>query len=178
MTTRLWVLTATVVLLVPALGQDSTSLRRDREASWAKKTGLPTSVIHQMWRSPSHFADEQDDDSQIELLDPKSLANRNQILLVTSAGEPRCLTLSVFSNAAGFLKLWSADATPDGRGLCDKLGLSARVAPTDRGIEVIIPVGRHSPTASHADVERWPYRWTGKTYSAGTKSLELEYIPR
>jgi len=44
-------------------------------------------------RSTSHFADEQDDDSRIELLDVKSFADRNQILLVTSAGEPRCLTL-------------------------------------------------------------------------------------
>jgi len=162
--------------VLPLYGQSLIVLHRDEEAHWAKKTGLSALVVHRLWRSTSHFADEQDDDSRIELLDTKALAHRNQILLVTSAGIPRCLTLTVFSNAAGFSKVWSADSTPEDRGFCDKLGIAARFTVDKRGLEVIVPVDRHSPGASQADVEHWPYRWSGETYLAGEKSIELEYI--
>jgi hypothetical protein len=176
---RGWAFFAIVIALLPLYAQDWLVLHHADEAKWAKKTGLSSGTIHRLWRSTSHFADEQDDDSHIELLDIKSLADRNQILLVTSAGEPRCLTLTVFSKATGFMKAWSADSTPDGHGLCDKLGLPARLAVTGGGIEVIVPLERlRGPRAVHADVEHWPYHWTGKTYSAGEKSLYLEYIPQ
>ena len=177
---RGWVSLAIVIAVLPVYAQNWLVLHQEDEVKWAKKTGLSSGAIHRLWRSTSHFADEQDDDSHIELLDIKSFADRNQILLVTSAGEPRCLTLTVFSNATGFLKQWSADSTPEGYGFCDKLGLSARIAVTDkRGIEVIVPLERlRGYRASHADVAHWPYHWTGKTYSAGQKSLHLEYIPQ
>jgi hypothetical protein len=153
-------------------------LRQEDEASWAQKTGLAPAAIHRMWLSSSHFADEKDDDSRIELLDTKSLAGLKQILMVTSAGEPRCLTLTVFSNGAEVLKLWSTDSTPEGRGLCDKLGLSARFTMNQHGIEIIVPLDRHSVRSSYADVEHCHYRWAGKTYLASDKSLELESIPQ
>jgi hypothetical protein len=172
------VLLAMAVALIAVHAQNSVVERQENEAKWAKRTGLSSSTIHRLWRSISHFADEQDDDSQIEMLDANSLADRNQLLLVTSAGEPRCLTLAVFSKASGFMKVWSADSTPEGHGFCDNLGLLARFTVTERGIEVVVPVERHSPRASHADVEHWVYHWTGKTYSPGEKSMQLEYIPK
>jgi hypothetical protein len=172
---QLWTLVV-VLALLPLYGQDFIVLHRDEEAHWAAKTGLSPLVVHRLRRSISHFADEQDDDSHIELLDTKALADRKQVLLVTSAGIPRCLTLTAFSNAAGFPKVWSADSTPEGRGFCDKLGIAVRFTIDMGGLEVVVPVDRHSPKASHADVEHWPYHWTGQTYSAGEKSLALEYL--
>jgi len=151
-----------VMPLLPVHAQNRLNLRHEDEVEWAKKTGLSSVAVHQLWRSTSHFADEQDDDSHIELLDSKSLTDRNQILLVTSAGEPRCLTVTVFSKATGFMKVWAADSMPDADGFCDKLGLPARVAVTERGIEVIVPLERLSPGASHADVEHRVYHWTGR----------------
>jgi hypothetical protein len=168
---------ATLTILLPLYAQDWISLHREDEAKWARKTGMSPFAINRLWRSTSHFADEQDDDSRIELLDTTSFANRNQVLLVTSAGEPRCLTLTVFSKSTGFLKVWSEAQTPDGHGFCDNLGIPVRFTLSDRGIEVIVPRERHSPRASHADVEHYPYRWSGKTYLAGTKWLGLEFIP-
>ena len=81
---------AMVMAMLPVYAQNWLVLHHEEEEKWAKKTGLSSVAVHRLWRSTSHFADEQDDDSHIELLDTKSLADRNQILLVTSAGEPRC----------------------------------------------------------------------------------------
>lgn len=172
-----YILVLVFLFAMPVLSQNWVALRQKDEASWAQKTGLAPAAIHRMWQSSSHFADEKDDDSRIELLDTESFASRNQILMVTSAGEPRCLTLTVFSNTAEVLKLWGTDSTPEGRGLCDKLGLSARFTMNQHGIEMIVPLDRHSVRSSYADVEHWHYRWTGKTYLASDKSLELKSIP-
>jgi len=158
--------------------QDWISNHREDEARWAKKTGLSTFTIHRLWRSTSHFADEQDDDSQIELLDVTSLSQRNQILLVTSAGEPRCLTLTVFSKAAGFLKVWNESQTPDGHGFCENLGIPARFKVSERAIEVVVARERLGPRSSHADVAHFPYHWTGKTYFVGEKQSTTEFIPQ
>src|SRR5262245_20941035 len=162
-------------ILLPMHAQNWTSLHREDEERWAKRTGLSSLEIHRLWRASSHFADEEDDDSQIALLDIKSLADENHILLATAAGEPRCLTLTVFSKANGLAKVWSADTTPDGRGFCDNLGLDVRLAARNRRIEVIVPLGLHSPHASHADVAHYMYSWSGKTYLAGETYLTLEY---
>jgi len=52
------------------------------EAKWATATGLPVQTVHRLWRSLSHFADESDDDSQIVLVDTRSLAGHNQLRLL------------------------------------------------------------------------------------------------
>jgi hypothetical protein len=98
--------------------------------------------------------------------------------MVTSSGVPRCLTFIVFANSTEFLKLWTADSTPEGRGICDKVGLPATFTLNERDIEVIVPLDRHSVRSSYADVEHWHYHWTGKTYLASDKSLELDSIPQ
>jgi len=97
-------------------GTDAT---RPDIAQWAGKTGLPVATVHHLWRSASHFDDENDDDSRIVLLDSQSLAFRNQLLMVTSAGIPPCLTVTVFSKAVGNAQVLSESQTPDGRGFCE-----------------------------------------------------------
>jgi len=64
--------------------------KRWTEAQWSKKTGVPAETVHRLWRSISHFADEQDDGSQIVNFDTKSLASLGQLLMVTAAGLPTC----------------------------------------------------------------------------------------
>lgn len=71
------------------------------EAKWAIATGLPVQTVHRAWRSMSHFADESDDDSQIVLVDTRSLAAHHQLLIVTAAGLPTCLSLAVFPYPEG-----------------------------------------------------------------------------
>lgn len=163
-----------VLTIVSALhAQDWISRHREDEARWARKTGVPPSVVHRLWRASSHFADEQEDDSEIELPDTTSFAERNQVLLVTSAGEPRCLTLTVFSTGARFLKVWSADQTPDGNGFCDNLSIPVRLTVGKDRIEIAVPRERLSPRSSHVEVEHYHYRWTGKSYSVGAGVAEF-----
>ncbi len=48
-------------------------VHREDEAKWAHNTGLPPSVIHGLWRTSSHYADEADDDLRIELVEVKKV---------------------------------------------------------------------------------------------------------
>jgi hypothetical protein len=147
------------------------------EAKWAKASGMPVQTVHGFWRSTSHFANQGDDDSQIVLLDAKNLAARDQLLMVTAAGVPSCLAVTVFSKAAGNLKLWSESSTPDGRGFCETLGITPEVTVSNGKILVKAPVAMHSNHASHADVAEYEYVWTGSTYSFGRKELSLQFVP-
>jgi hypothetical protein len=146
------------------------------EAKWAEASGMPVQTIHRLWRSMSHFADEKDDDSQILLLDAQSLAARNQLLMVTAAGLPTCLTVAVFSKGAGNLKLWSESSVPDGSGFCEVLGIEPQVTVSKGKILVRAAVALHSEHASHADVAEYTYVWTGSTYSFGHKKLSLQSV--
>jgi len=147
------------------------------EAIWAKTTGLPLQTVHRLWRSTSHFANESDDDSQIVMLDALSLAARNQLLIVTAAGVPTCFTVTVFSKAAGNLKLWSESSTSDGNGYCETVGIEPEVVVQNGKILVKAAVGIHSEDASYADVAEYTYVWTGHTYRFGYKEVSLQYVP-
>lgn len=128
------------------------------------------------------FADESDDDSQIVLVDTRSLADRNQLLIVTAAGLPTCLTIAVFSNPVGIAKtvgnlLWSESSTPDGNGFCEVLGIEPEVTVSKDEILVTAPIGMHSEDASHADMATYTYAWTGQTYKFGYRKLSLQFVP-
>ena len=162
-----------------ALAQDDAATRYQSELGWAKTTGLPHSTIHQLWRAQSHFADEKDDDSRIVLLDAQSLASRNQILMVTAAGEPTCLAVTVFSKSSGHLKVWSESQTPDGDGFCAKLplGILPEATVADGKIVITVPGDLISERASHAEVSKYIYSWTGTTYMFGHKEVFLVFVP-
>jgi len=170
---------ALILLLVYSLfAQDSDH----GEAKWATATDLPVQTVHRLWRSISHFADESDDDSQIVLVDTRSLADRNQLLMVTAAGLPTCLTVAVFSEPVGIAKtagnlLWSESSTPEGNGFCEMVGIEPEVTVSKSKILVKAPIGMHSEDASHADVATYTYAWTDKTYKFGYKELSLQFVP-
>jgi len=153
------------------------------EAKWADASGLSVETVHRLWRSISHFADERDDDSQIVLLDTQSLAARNQWLMVTAAGLPTCLTITVFSKAAGNPQLWSEASTPDGNRFCETVGIKPEVTVSKVGIKpegrilVKAPIGMHSAHASHADVAEYEYAWAGKTYTLYYQEVRLQFVP-
>jgi len=147
------------------------------EARWATATGLSVETVHRLWRSTSHLANEKDDDSRILSLDTSSLAARNQLLMVTTAGLPTCLTVTVFSKAAGNLKIWSESSTPDGHGFCEKLGIEPEVTVANRKIQVKAPGDVISKHASHAEVTEYIYTWTGSTYTFGHKESSLHFVP-
>src|SRR5215467_9828621 len=90
-------ITSLLLLASSLFGQDNDQARQRTEAQWSKKTEVPAGTIHRLWRYISHFADEQDDDSQIVNFDTKSLASLGQLLMVTAAGLPTCFTVTVFS---------------------------------------------------------------------------------
>jgi hypothetical protein len=97
--------------------------------------------------------------------------------MVTAAGLPTCLTVAVFSKAAGTPQLWSESSTPDKNGFCETLGIEPEVTITNGRILVKAPVGMHSEHASHADVAEYVYAWTGKTYTFDYKELSLKFVP-
>jgi hypothetical protein len=129
---RTWnVVLAVVTVSVAALCQsDFSGVHQDDFRRWSQVTTLAEREIHQMWRSVSHYADEKDDDSSIELVDGNSLSSRRQILLITSAGIPKCLSVAVFSAAVTHRRLWHEEQGPDGRGFCDNLGVPAETVTT------------------------------------------------
>ena len=148
------------------------------ESRWAEASGLSVETVHQLWRSMSHFADERDDDSRIVLLDSQNLAARDQLLMVTAAGLPSCLSVAVFSNAMNSPKLlWSESSTPDARGFCEALGIQPEVTVSEGKVLVRAPVGMHSEHASHADVAEYTYAWTGRTYTFGHTVMSLKFVP-
>lgn len=126
---------ASLWLCIPVFSQDNfDAIHQEDFARWSQVTRLSASDIHRMWRSTSHYANESDDDSSIELLDTKSLARRNQILMVVSAGIPRCVTVAVFSAPAAPQKLWQENQGPDNYGFCDNLGIAVDVNVTKEGM--------------------------------------------
>jgi hypothetical protein len=158
-------------------GQSPEAVDRQDQAEWAKNSGLPVATVQRLWRTASHFADEQDDDSRILLIDARSLASRNQILMVTAAGVPSCLALTVFSKGIGNAIVWSESETSEHRGFCENLGIEPEVRVTKGEILVKTPGDLISPKASHAEVTEYIYTWTGKTYVFGHKETSLEFVP-
>ena len=126
---------------------------------------LPTD-IHRMWRATSHYAKESDDDSSIELLDANVLRSRQQILMITSAGIPKCITVTVFSAGRGYQKLWQENQGPDSYGFCDNLGIPVVVNITKEGkIEVTTAVFPDEKDASHAITRTYLYQSDGGSYA-------------
>src|SRR3954464_10455584 len=149
--------------------EDFTQFHAEDFAPTSNETTLPPSDIHRIWRSMSHWADESDDDSSIELVDVKALASRKQILMVVSAGIPKCVTLAVFTIGTGYPKLypkiWQEDHGSDNFGFCDNLGIPVEVDVTKDGlIEVSTAVYPESEGAAQAVVRKYVYGWNGKTY--------------
>ena len=100
---------AACILLIStgSLAQDWKQVRKADEAKWAKATRLDPGTIHKRWRQASRAPNEKDDDSRIADMDVEGLSERNQVLLVTYAGEKNCLILTVFRqySATAFSKL-------------------------------------------------------------------------
>jgi hypothetical protein len=119
-----------------------------------------------MWRATSHYAKESDDDSSIELLDANVLRSRQQILMITSAGIPQCITVAVFSAARGYQKLWQENQGPDNYGFCDNLVITVAVNVTkEMKIEVTTAVCPDDKDASHAVTRTYSYQWDGNSYA-------------
>ena len=149
--------------------EDFSQFHAEDFARWSGVTTLPPSDIHRMWRSMSHWADENDDDSSIELVDVKALASRRQILMAVSAGKPKCVTLAIFTMGSGYPKaypkLWQEDRGSDDFGFCDNLGIPVDVSVTkDGSVEISTAVHPEGEGASHAVVRKYVYRWNGRTY--------------
>jgi hypothetical protein len=131
-----------------------------------------------MWKSTSHYANEKDDDSSIELLDVKSLGFRKQIVMVVSAGIPKCVNAAVFSGEGDYLKLWQEDKGPDGYGFCDNLGIPVEVNIASVGeIEVTTAVYPEGKQASHAVIRKYVYAWNGKSYAWKRTEDSLKVLP-
>jgi hypothetical protein len=158
---------ASVLLWIPSFSQDNfEEIHREDFTRWSQVTALSPTDVHLMWRATSHYAKESDDDSSIELLDITVLRSRQQILMITSAGIPRCITVAVFSAARGNQKLWQENQGPDNYGFCDNLGIPAAVNITKDGkIEVTTAVSPDDKDAAHAVTRTYLYQWNGSSYA-------------
>jgi len=158
---RLFFSLALAVAVSSGYGQDWVGVHREEEAKWAAHTGLTRSAVHKLWRLASHFADEGDDDSRIENLDTRALASRQQILLVTSAGENSCLTLTVFLASTPFEKIWSGQQTPEGHEWC---GPGAKATVANGRIEVSLPEEGGPGSSGPLSITIYAWDWNGSTY--------------
>ncbi len=156
-----------IAVTVGSRGQDLAKVHREAEAKWAAETGLPLSAVHELWRLASHYADSDDDDSQIESLDTQALASRRHILLVTSAGENSCLTLTVFLATTPYHKIWSEQQTPEGHDWC---GPAAKVTVNHGEIDISMPEEGDPESSGPQTVTVDAWGWNGTTYQyAGTR---------
>jgi hypothetical protein len=148
-----------------AFAQDWKQVRKADEAKWAKTTGLDAGTIHKLWRQASRAANENDDDSRIADMDVEGLAERNQVLLVTYAGEKNCLILTVFRqySTTAFSKVWSVEQGPDGQGFCDSPFGNASADVVKSAIELRVPQAPDS-SDGHSNYLVYDYEWNGITY--------------
>lgn len=157
-----------------AFAQDWKQVRKTDEAKWAKATGLDAKTIDKLWHQASQVANDKDDDSRIANIDVEGLAERNQVLFVTYAGEKNCLILTVFRrySETSFSKLWSVDHDPDGQGFCDSPIGTTSTDVVKSAIEVRVP---QSPDSSNgfANYKIYDYEWNGVTYRfAGKRDVQ------
>ena len=157
---------ALLSLFIPAVAQeDFNEIHKEDFARWAGETALAPADIHKMWRSLSHYANEGDDDSSIELLDIKALSYRRQILMSTSAGIPKCITVAVFSSEVHHQRLWQENLGPDSYGFCDNFGIPVKVSVSREGlIEVATAVYPDEQQPTRAVLREYSYGWDGGSY--------------
>ena len=172
------VLIAQLLWTATAFSQENFApIHEEDFARWSRTTTLAARDIHRMWRSTSHWANEDDDDSSIELVDVKTLGFRNQILMVVSSGIPKCVTVAVFSRA-DYRMLWQEDHGSDNYGFCDNLAIPVDVNVTQGGlVEVSTAVYPEGKPASHAVVRKYVYQWNGKGYQWLRNQDSLKLIP-
>ena len=151
-------------------------VHREDETKWARRAGLSAASVRQLWRMASHFADESEDDSRVEQVDPDSLAAQHQILVVTSSGERNCLTVSVFSmpQKNSFHKVWSEQQAPSGEGFCDTPFGEAEVRVWNYAIWISIPEGKDEQIPNQLPLVVFQYGWDKGTYRfIGNKRMNL-----
>ncbi|MFL6437895.1 MAG: hypothetical protein ACJ71Q_09970 [Terriglobales bacterium] len=149
-----------------ARGQDWEQVHREDDEKWSQTTGLSAFTVHRLWRMASTFADEHDDDSHITQVDVHSLVARKEILLVTSSGDPSCLSLSVFArNSHGnYRKVWAELQTPSGQAFCDTPFGDAEVQVFDSVIWVSLAQGKGERNPAEMRVMVYQYGWEKGTY--------------
>ena len=157
------------LLLLSSLGsaQNWKQVHKKDEEKWAKATGLDAVTIHKLWRTASTVPEEKDDDSRIANLDLDGLAERNELLLVTYAGENNCLRLTVFRRFSAFKfdKIWSAERAPDGTAFCDSSFGTAKAYAENGAVLVRVP-----PATADAQYTLYQYEWNGMAYRLAKKT--------
>jgi hypothetical protein len=156
-----------LLLVHTSFGQDAAQSRVDEEKKWADATGLSQFAVHRLWRMSSHFADEREDDSRIvnALVVPSRSPSVQDIILVTAAGYPYCITVTVLSHPRrGLSLIWSENQTPEGEGFCSNPGGDPEVTFKDGVISIAVP---DPPTASAKTMYTvYRYGWVGNTYGS------------
>jgi hypothetical protein len=154
-----------LLLAHTSFAQDTSEIRLENEMKWAKATGLSQFAIHRLWRMASHFADERDDDSRIvdALVVPSRSPSVQDVILVTAAGEPYCIAITVLSHPSrGLSVIWSENQTPEGEGFCSNPAGDPEVTFKNGVISIAVP-DPPKPSAK-ATYTVYRYGWVGKTY--------------
>jgi hypothetical protein len=106
-----------------------------------------------------------DDESNehVDLLDAKSLAQRNQVFLVTAGGNGHCLGLFVFEKHAPHDIVWSTDKLSEGAGICRESPINPKAFVSAGRIVVHVPVFDYKRNVSKRS-NAYVFEWNGKTY--------------
>jgi hypothetical protein len=106
-------------------------------------------------------------EAYVDKLDVEGLSARNQIFLVTAAGNGHCLGLYVFvkQGVSSFTKVWSPEETPKGGGFCRGSPNNPQAYVTRGGkIQVEIDYADFQRLLANKETEYFTYAWNGKAY--------------
>jgi len=141
---------------------DQPSYLKSDEARWAKRLGVKQSYIHEIVKTAG-FA--EDDQVRIEDLDLRHLSVRKHILLVTTAGNGHCLTLSVVGRKKESMEqVWKADEL-GGAGFCHDGARTGdfQARATEAGV-IIVDVPKYANGKYVMPVKQLVYKWNGHEY--------------
>jgi hypothetical protein len=137
-------------------------IHRNDDVKWARISGLSVEEISNLRRA-SGITDDMTE-GRIDEVDAKHLSFRKQILLVTSAGNGHCLTLTALSNKSGsWEQVWQASEMPNGDGFCHESLSGNPVAYAKKTGEIVVKIPKKQTDGKQVDL-LVKYTWTGETY--------------
>jgi hypothetical protein len=148
---------------VNAQGQDWVARHTEEDRVWAQRAGLTPEIVRKL-RLRADVPDEEE--TYIDSLDAKGLRARNQIFLVTAAGNGHCLELFVFARRGSSVrKVWSVSEMPGGAGFCRASPRNPEAFVTRDGrIRVKIDYANYEALLANVETEYFTYAWNGRTY--------------
>lgn len=148
-----------------------TEIHRQDDLKWSRISGLSPRDVRRA-RIAAGIGDDLEG-GRIDNLDSKDLAFRKQLLVVTSAGNGHCLTITVLTKKESvFQAVWSVDEATGVGGFCHDGAFSGNFevhATKEGGIIVDVPRDTNN-SGAFGGFKQLLYEWNGQTYVLSKRS--------